>query len=118
MKRSRRKTATDVTNGEGVEDRVVIVERNYTELLVIGNYENLPFVRGSTADILSDEIVENVALQLREFRRAGLVRRCEQLRLFRSRRRACEELFIQRLVAGVYVFLYGDQPLESKQGSG
>ena len=74
MKRSRRKTATDVTHGEGVEDRVLIVERNYTELLVIGNYESLPFVGGSTADILSDEVVENVALQLREFRRAGLVR--------------------------------------------
>jgi hypothetical protein len=62
MKRSRRKTATGVTNSEGVEDRVVIVECNYTELLVIGNYESLPFVRGSTADILSDEIVENVVL--------------------------------------------------------
>jgi hypothetical protein len=62
MKRSRRKIATGVTNSEGVEDRVVIVERNYTGLLVIGNYESLPFVRSSTADILSDEIVENVVL--------------------------------------------------------
>ena len=62
MKRSRTKTATDVTNGEGGEDRVVMVERNYTELVVIGNYERLPFVRGSTADILSDEIVENLVL--------------------------------------------------------
>ena len=60
-KRSRN-TTTDVTTGEGVVHRLVIIERNYTELPVIGNYESLPFIGGSTADILSDEIVENVLL--------------------------------------------------------
>lgn len=67
MKRRRNNTTTEVTTGDGVDDCFVIVERNYTELPVIGNYESLPFVGGSTVDILSDEVMENVLLEFRQF---------------------------------------------------